>query len=139
MKKKNRLSILAFGIGMLALWALSPVIGQEAADYSIILGDWDLEVDAGGEYFYLSFSLEKTEEGLKGSISESSGYFSEVPLQNVGFDGTNLTFEMSIPTPPDGYENMVKTELELSGGMFSGYLSVESLGISAAAKASKKS
>jgi hypothetical protein len=33
-----------------------------------------MEVDAGGEYYYLSFAIEKTEDGLKGSISESAGF-----------------------------------------------------------------
>jgi hypothetical protein len=97
-----------------------------------------MEVDAGGEYFYLSFSIEKTDEGMKGAISESSGFFSDVPLENIEFDSTNLSFEMNIPTPPDGYENLVKTTLELIEGKFEGTLSVESLGISAAATATKK-
>jgi hypothetical protein len=45
---------------------------------------------------------------------------------------------MSIPTPPDGYENLVKTELEWIGGKFEGTLSVESLGVSASATVTKK-
>ena len=117
----------------------SPLLkGQEAADYGAILGNWEMEVDAGGEYFYLSFSLEKTHEGLKGTISEFSGFFSNVPLENIEFDGTNLRFEMNIPTPPDGYENLVKSDFELVEDRFEGTLSVESLGISAAATATKK-
>jgi hypothetical protein len=45
---------------------------------------------------------------------------------------------MNIPTPPDGYENLVKTDLELVEDRLEGTLSVESLGISAAATAKKK-
>ena len=96
-------------------------------------------MDVGGEFYYLSFSIEKTDEGLKGSISESSGLFSDVPLANIEFDDTHLSFETNIPTPPDGYENLVKSELKLVEGKLEGILSVEALGISAAATATKKS
>lgn len=136
---KKIFAILAIGIILTVFSATRHVNGQEKEDYSKILGNWDMEVDAGGEYFYLSFTIEKTGEGLKGSISESSGFFSDVTLENIRFDGTTLTFEMEIPTPPDGYENMVKADLELIEGKLKGTLTVESLGISAAATAAKKS
>ncbi len=42
------------------------------------------------------------------------------------------------PPPPDGYENLVKSELELVEGKLEGTLSVESLGMSAAATATNK-
>lgn len=138
MMARNFFTVLAVGIFWIGFFSSSLLSSQEAADYGIILGDWEMEVDAGGEYFYLSFSLEKTDAGLKGSISESSGFFSDVPLENIEFDGINLRFEMNIPTPPDGYENLVKTDLELVEDSFEGTLSVESLGISAAATATKK-
>ena len=111
---------------------------QEALDYGKILGEWEMEVDSEGEYFYLSFTIDKTGDGLEGKISESSGFFSEVPLENITFDESHLRFEMNIPTPPDGYENLVKADLELVDGRLEGTLSVESLGISAAAIATKK-
>jgi len=138
MMKKNLLSIFPMAIIWITFCALPHLSGQGTVDHGKILGDWELEVDAGGEYFYLSFSIEKADEGLKGSISESSGFFSDVPLENIEFDGKNLSFEMNIPTPPDGYENLVKTDLELVEGKFTGTLSVESMGISAAAAATKK-
>ncbi|MFQ6037535.1 MAG: hypothetical protein ACE5LV_02850, partial [Candidatus Aminicenantales bacterium] len=50
---------------------------------ALIAGEWDMEVSAGDEVYYLTFTIEETEEGLKGSISESSGYFSDVPLENI--------------------------------------------------------
>ena len=139
MVAKKIFAILAIGIILTVFGATRRANGQEKEDYSKILGNWDMEVDAGGEYFYLSFTIEKTGEGLKGSISESSGFFSDVTLENIRFDGTALTFEMEIPTPPDGYENMVKADLELIEGKLKGTLTVESLGISAAATAAKKS
>jgi len=138
MVKEKILMVIASGLICIGFCAFPLMNGQESVDYTKILGEWDMEVDAGGEYFYLSFSIEKTDEGMKGAISESSGFFSDVPLENIEFDSTNLSFEMNIPTPPDGYENLVKTTLELIEGKFEGTLSVESLGISAAATATKK-
>jgi hypothetical protein len=103
-----------------------------------ILGDWDMEVNAGGEYYYLTFTIEETDENLTGSISESSGFFSDVALANVEFDGETLLFEMTIPTPPDGIENLVSAELELVEERLEGTLTVEVLGISVPAAATKK-
>jgi hypothetical protein len=128
---------------LIILWwigfcAFSFAGSQDSVETANILGSWDMEVDAGGEYFYLSFSLNKADEGLKGAISESSGFFFDVPLENIQFDGQNLSFEINIPTPPDGYENRVKATLSLIEGKLEGMLSVEALGISAAATATKK-
>jgi hypothetical protein len=129
---------LAFAFILIGLCAPLHLSGQGSWDYDKILGDWEMEVDAGGEFFYLSFSIENTDSGLKGSISESSGFFSDVALVNIEFDGSQLAFEMNIPTPPDGYENLVKADFELVEERLEGTLSVESLGISAAATAIKK-
>lgn len=139
MIKRNQMAILAFILFLIGLCVPLHLSGQGSADYDKILGDWEMEVDAGGEYFYLSFSIEKIDSEIKGSINESSGFFSDVSLENIEFDGSQLTFEMNIPTPPDGYENLVKAEFDLIEDRLEGTLSVESLGISAAASAIKKS
>lgn len=130
---------MVIGIIWIGFCVMIPMNAQEPQDYDKILGSWDMEVDAGGEYFYLSFTIEKTPEGLKGTISESSGFFSGVPLENIEFEGANLRFEMNIPTPPDGYQNLVKADLELIEERLEGTLTVESLGVSASATATKKS
>ncbi len=137
MGKRN----ILFSFGwLLLIWLLSFSFlnGQDQVDYSMILGDWDMEVDAGGEYYYLSFTIEKTDGDLSGTISESSGFFTDVTLENIEFDGKNLLFEMTVPTPPDGYENLVKAELEWIEERLEGLLSVESIGISASAVATKQ-
>jgi hypothetical protein len=137
MKNYVSTGVVIFLIGI-GLCAFSFGGSQDVDETAKILGRWDMEVDAGGEFFYLSFSLEKTGEGIKGMISEASGFFSDVPLQDIRFDGQNLSFEMNIPTPPDGYENLVKSTLALKEGKLGGILSVEALGISAGATATKK-
>jgi hypothetical protein len=138
MWKRTVLTAVAVGLIWIGSCAPSYASVQKSVGDADIFGEWDMEVDAGGEYFYLSFSIERSGEGIEGTISESSGFFSDVPLENIEFDGTKLSFEMNIPTPPDGYENKVKSILQLIEGKFEGTLSVESLGVSAAARASKK-
>lgn len=138
MMTKNFFTAMVIGIVWTGFCVMIPMNAQEPQDYDKILGSWDMEVDAGGEYFYLSFTIEKADEGLKGSISESSGFFSDVPLENIEYEGTNLRFEMNIPTPPDGYQNLVKADLELVEERLEGTLTVESLGVSASATATKK-
>jgi len=137
MGTKNSLCTVACAF-FVCFFSVSFLAGQDQVNLENILGDWDMEVDAGGEFYYLSFTIEKTDRELLGKISESSGFFSDIPLENIEFDGTNLSFEMTIPTPPDGYENLVKAELELVEERLEGMLTVESIGISAAAAATKQ-
>ncbi len=137
MGKRNILYLFGWVL-LICLLSFSFLDGQDQVDHGKILGDWEMEVNAGGEYYYLSFTIEKTDGDLSGTISESSGFFTDVTLENIEFDGTNLSFEMTIPTPPDGYENLVKAELELVEERLEGILSVESLGVSASAVATKQ-
>jgi hypothetical protein len=136
-KMKKRYSFYACVV-FICLFGFSFLGSQEQVDYGKILGDWDMEVDAGGEYYYLSFTIEKTDGELSGTISESSGFFTDISLMNIEFDGRNLSFEMTVPTPPDGYENLVKAELELVEERLEGMLTIESIGISASAVATKQ-
>jgi hypothetical protein len=134
----TRKSLCIFACVFFCIFCCSFLEGQDQLDLKKILGDWNMEVDAGGEFYYLSFTIEKTDGELSGKISESSGFFSDIPLENIEFDGTNLSFEMTIPTPPEGYENLVKAELELVEERLEGMLTVESLGASASAVAVKQ-
>jgi hypothetical protein len=134
----TRKSLCIFACVFFCIFCCSFLEGQDQLDLKKILGDWNMEVDAGGEFYYLSFTIEKTDGELSGKISESSGFFSDIPLENIEFDGTNLSFEMTIPTPPEGYENLVKAELELVEERLEGMLTVESLGASASVVAVKQ-
>lgn len=137
MEARKSLCIFAC-VFFVCIFSCSFLKGQDQVDLKKILGDWNMEVDAGGEFYSLSFTIEKTDGELSGKISESSGFFSDIPLENIEFDGTNLSFEMTIPTPPDGYENLVKAEFELVEERLEGMLTVESIGASASAVASKQ-
>ena len=119
------------------LTSFSSIIGQETPDYEKILGDWDMEVDADGEYYYLTLNFEKDEEGLKGTISEATGFFTDTPLSKIQFDSEVLSFEFTAPTPPDGLERVVKVELKVGDNEMEGYLTLEDLGVSAYAHATR--
>ncbi|MFW6128983.1 MAG: hypothetical protein ACOC6P_01905, partial [Candidatus Aminicenantaceae bacterium] len=96
---------------------------QESIDFNKVTGDWDMEIDAQGEYFYLSFFIEKIGDGLRGTISDDgSGMFTDVELADLEYNGQYLTFVFTVPTPPDGMERPVRAELEVSSDEMAGYL-----------------
>lgn len=127
-------------LGVLVIFGLTslPAFGQEHADVQKILGVWDVEVDAGGEYFYLTLLFEEAEEKLRGTISEATGYFSDVPLESIVYDGETLSFEFTAPTPPDGLDRVISSELTVSEDKLQGSLIVSELGMSAICTATKK-
>lgn len=118
--------------------SLYPQVSQQAPDYGKILGAWEVEVNAEGEFYYLSLNLEKSEEGLKGTITESAGAFTDVPLENIQFDGQTLKFEFRSPTPPDGSERLVNAEFRVGDSKLEGSMAITDLGISVPATATKK-
>lgn len=127
-----------FALCALCVFSLSFLLSLQTPDYGKIIGEWDIEVTADGEYYYLSMKMEKAETGLKGTISESTGGFTDVPLANIKFDGQTLYFEFTSPTPPDGNERLIKAELKVGDNKLDGTLTVEELGISASATATRK-
>lgn len=131
--RRRSFSVLfVFFLGLLAIHAMQVLAADE------IVGEWNMEVDAGGEYYYLSFSV--TEEGgkLSGTISEESGSFIDAKMENIEFDGQKFRFEMTIPSPPDGLENLVNGEFEFNEGKLEGTLTIEEFGMTAFATCTKK-
>lgn len=123
--------ILLIGTVALFFFGLSAQTQEKKVDRGMVLGTWELEVDAGGEYYYLTLVISETEGALGGTISDKYGMFTDVPLKDVQFDRESLTFEMTVPTPPDGLERIVITEMELEGDGLVGVMNVEELGVSA--------
>jgi hypothetical protein len=111
---------------------------QAAPDYGKILGTWDVEVNADGEFYYLTMNIEKSEEGLKGTVSESTGSFSDVPLKEIQYDGQSLKFQFTSPTPPDGLERLVKADFKVGDDKLEGTMAVEDMGLSVPATATKR-
>jgi hypothetical protein len=112
---------------------------QEKPDLTKVTGSWKIEVAAGEAYYYLTMSLKEEAGSLSGTISESTGMLSNVPLADIQFDGTNLTFSFNSPTPPDGLERLVKAEFKLVESSLDGLVIVPSIDVSAPAKATRES
>jgi len=111
---------------------------QAAPDYGKILGKWKIEINADGEYYYLTLNLRSVNGTLEGTISESMGYFTDVPISEVVFDGENLKFEFTSPTPPDGVERLVSAEFKVGADVMDGVVNVIELGVSATATATRE-
>jgi hypothetical protein len=111
---------------------------QQKVDMNKVAGAWSLEVNAGGEFYYLTLDLKAKDGKLEGGLSEANGMFKDAPLANVEFDGTTLKFDVKIPTPPDGAERLVKTEMKLVAAKLDGVLSIADMGLSAGITGVKK-
>jgi len=133
---RNIPGILFAAAALLLVAGTAPA--QQKPDPGRVAGAWALEVNAGGELYYLTLDLRLKDEKLEGGLSEQNGMFKDVPLANVEFDGTTLKFDAKIPTPPDGAERLVKSELKLGGGKLEGVLTVVEMGLSAGVSGVKK-
>ncbi len=107
-------------------------------DYDKIVGTWSLEVNAGNEYYYLTLELAVNEGKLGGKLSEQSGMFKDVPLLETAFDGQALKYSVQIPTPPDGAERLVKSEMKLLDNKLDGTITVEEMEMTAPVTGTKK-
>ena len=136
MVKWSTVSVLSLFL-ILSLSSL-PAQNQATPDYGKILGTWDVEVNANGEYYYLTMNIEKSEQGLKGTVSESTGAFKDVPIKEIQYDGLTLKFQFTSPTPPDGLERLVKADFKVGDNKLEGTVAVEDMGISVPATATKK-
>jgi hypothetical protein len=103
-----------------------------------LLGAWALEVNAGGESYFLTLEFKITSNKLEGALSEQSGMFTNVPLASIEWDGTVLKFACKIPTPPDGSERGTKSEMKFQDGKLAGTITIEDMGLTASMTATKK-
>jgi hypothetical protein len=134
MKNLSR-SVLA-AAALLALGLAAPA--QEKVDLDKVSGSWSLEVSAGEEFYYLTLDLKVKDGKLEGGLSEANGMFKDAPLANIEFDGATLKFDVKVPTPPDGAERLVKTEMKLVAAKLEGMLTIADMGLSAGVTGVKK-
>ncbi len=135
MKSSSRLipAVLAF-----ILVSSIPLIAQNKPAAEKLAGSWAVEVNAGGENYYLTLDFKVTDGKLEGALSEQNGMFTAVPLTGIEWDGTLLKFDCKIPTPPDGTERATKTEMKYQDDKLAGTISIEDMGMTAAMTATKK-
>ncbi len=135
---KRHFSFLAAIIFLLPTYFSFSLRAQEKASIETIVGTWRIEVDADGEYYYLTLNLKSVNGTLEGTISESQGYFTDVPISDIVFEGENLSFEFNSPTPPDGAARLVTAEFKVGVDTMDGIVNVPDLGVSAPAIATKE-
>jgi len=136
MKSYVKSGLLTMLLVLIALAA--PAQETKKVDYGPFLGIWTLEVDAGGEFYYLTLELKLVQGKLEGGLSEQNGMFTNTPISNVEFDGQTLKFDSKTPTPPDGAERVIKTEVKLVDKKLLGMITIADLGMSAALTGTKK-
>lgn len=141
--KKSRLFVFGLLTALILLSGAAPAqetktppAPQAKADK--ILGEWTLQIDAGGEFYYLAMALSLKEGKLAGTLTESNGWFTGVALTDIVWDGTTFKFKAMAPTPPDGAERVLDTELKLADGKWAGTMNIPDLGMSAAVTGAKK-
>jgi hypothetical protein len=138
MRKTIRRGIFALGLFfVLALFSYSQPT-QEKVDNGKIVGTWKVEIDAGGEYYYLTLEMRVTEGNLEGTVSESQGIFTNLPISEILFDGENLSFEFTSPTPPDGLQRLVKAEFKVGVDNLEGMMSVPDIEATVPATATRE-
>lgn len=139
--KHSRNLVFGLALGLVLLAAGLPAQETKTppqAKADAILGVWSLQIDAGGEYYYTTLTLALSEGKLAGKMSESSGFFTDVPLTDISWDGVILKFRVMAPTPPDGAERALENELKLAEGKWAGMMNIPDLGMSAAVTGTKK-
>ncbi len=135
--RTNVIAVLAAAV----LFVLPLAAQQQPApkpDYAPLIGVWALEVNAGGEYYYLTLEFKLTEGKITGALSEQNGAFTNVPASNIEWDNTVLKFDFKSPTPPDGAERLIKSEFKSVGGKLEGMMTIPEMGMSVPATGTKK-
>ena len=136
--KARAFKVFVLSIFFIFSFSLSLLNSQGTADFGKVVGAWEIELDVEGEYYYLSMKIEESEGKLKGTISEASGFFSDIPLTNIEYDGKIFNFDFNATTPPDGMERLLKMELEVGDNKLEGILDVPDLGVSGAVVATRE-
>ncbi|MBM3284605.1 MAG: hypothetical protein FJY81_01905 [Candidatus Aminicenantes bacterium] len=135
----TRVCCVFVGMAILILGNFSfPGAIQQSLDYGKILGVWKIEVNADGEYYYVTLNLKSADGILEGTVSESMGTFTDVPVSEIAYDGENLSFEFNSATPPDGVERLVSFEFRIGEDTMDGVVIIPELGVSATATATRE-
>jgi len=135
--ERKRLLSLSLGIFVFFFILNYFSLAQEQAR---LVGDWQMVVEAEGQYFYLQLSFKEIDGKLEGTVSEASGFFYNLPLTNIKLEVDKLTFDFTAPTPPDGLARLISADLKIAPDYekMEGILSVPDLGITASATVTRK-
>ncbi|MDI6697642.1 MAG: hypothetical protein QME85_01725 [Candidatus Saccharicenans sp.] len=107
---------------MLLIFFSGLVTAQEkpAVKPEDLVGDWELTVEAGEMVITLKLTLALENGVLGGKISEAYGTFAEMPVADLKVEDCSLSFNLTVPSPPDGMTRTWTFELQASGEDLSG-------------------
>ncbi len=138
MRKFERNTLVAI-FAVLILFLSSWAVAQEKKSNGRVIGEWKIEVNGNGQYYYLTMTIAESSGKLSGSMSEQSGMFKDAPLTGVEFDGQNFSFEITVASPPDGLEKKWQASFTVEEDKMEGTISNDQVGsVSASATREKK-
>jgi hypothetical protein len=138
MKVAAKIGLMMMLTAVLAVGAPIQNPPKPKVDYTPLVGQWALQIDAGGEYYFLVLELKLNAGKLEGQLSEQNGLFTNAPLSNIEFDGEALKFDAKTPTPPDGAERLLKTEVKLVADKLEGMITIVEMNLSVPLTGTKK-
>lgn len=130
-----RISLVA---GAIILLITATAIAQEKPDTAKIIGTWKVAVYAGETTYYLSLVVSEQQGQLAGKVSESTGYFTDVAISDIFYDGVSFRFSFVSPTPPDGISRTVKADFKVAEDSMGGVVSVPDLNVTVDASATRE-
>ncbi len=80
-----------------------------------LAGSWDLTIEAGEMVLTLRLTLVLENGALSGKISDSYGTFSDVPVTDLKIENSTLSFNLTVPSPPDGLTRTWTFEFQVNG------------------------
>ncbi|MGB9907063.1 MAG: hypothetical protein ACPLRR_06740 [Candidatus Saccharicenans sp.] len=102
-----------------------------------LVGTWELTIDAGEMVITLNLALALENGLLTGKVSESYGTFAEVPVEALKLENSSLSFNLTVPSPPDGLIRTWTFELQVSGEELEGLVYNNDLQISVPVRGKK--
>ncbi|MDH7492485.1 MAG: hypothetical protein QHH44_01240 [Candidatus Saccharicenans sp.] len=102
-----------------------------------LVGTWELTIDAGEMVITLNLALALENGLLTGKVSESYGTFAEVPVEALKLENSSLSFNLTVPSPPDGLTRSWTFELQVSGEELEGIVYNNDLQISVPVRGKK--
>ena len=108
---------LMFMLAALLLAFSGVLVSQDrpAVKPESLVGSWELTVEAGEMVITLKLTLALENGALSGKISDSYGTFSDVPVTDLKVENGSLSFNLTVPSPPDGLTRTWTFELQVSG------------------------
>ncbi|MDI6845566.1 MAG: hypothetical protein QME28_05440 [Candidatus Saccharicenans sp.] len=104
-----------------------------------LVGTWELVVDAGQMVINLNLAVALENGNLTAKISEPYGSFSDVPATEVKLENNRFSFNLTVPSPPDGATRTWTFDLEVSGEEMDGIVYNNEIQVSVPVRGKKSS